>query len=180
MYLEGIGRKVFPVAKDGQCMFSSLSHQLFGLPNRSYDVRSLLVRFESNNQQKFSPFLMEINSPDMHSHIQEMLHPKKWGTHVELLAAATYFQIPVYFLKSPSSRFKWEVLHPLGSASSFRWYQLCPEVDSYAEDISVPDHFEVLLSSECHYDSIICFSGGVCTTRPNITYSHFHNDSIIE
>ncbi len=67
-------------------MFRCLAHQLFGSPDRHYDVRSLLVRFETKN----APLLMAINSPDFASHIRELLKPTKWGTHVELLAASTY------------------------------------------------------------------------------------------
>ena len=26
-----------------------------------------------------------------------------WGTHVEIIAASTYFQVPIYFLRTPSS-----------------------------------------------------------------------------
>ena len=44
----------------------------------------------------------------MNSHIRKMLGPGIWGTHVELFAAATYFQITVYIVKS--NRCVWEVL----------------------------------------------------------------------
>ena len=171
---------IFKVKADGSCMFHSLSHQLFSSPDRDYDVRSLLVRFESKNRLKFSPLLTNINATDIDCHIKEMLHPTKWGTHVELFAAATYFQIPIYFLKTPSSNYKWEVFHPLGPADEFR-YQIMPEIDFSAEGITRPDHFELLLSSECHYDSVISTSGGVSITRPEILFSYIDcRDNIIE
>lgn len=161
-------------------MFHSLSHQLFGSPDRDYEIRSLLVRFESKNRSKFSSLLTKINAVDIESHIKQMLHPAKWGTHVELFAAATYFQSPVYFLKTPSTNYKWEVFYPLGPADTFQ-FQLHPVLDISAEGITVPDHFELLLSSECHYDSVTSTSGGVCITRPKITSSYIDcRDCIIE
>ena len=146
-------------------MFRSLSHQLFGSPTKHFEVRSLLVRFESKNSSFFSSLLTELNASDMHSHIAQMLRPGTWGTHVELLAASTYFQVPVYILKSSSTQQKWEVYHPLGPQDNFR-YQLCPEL---VENIEAEDfnHFELLHSFGCHYDSITGNS-----TRPTIEETH--------
>lgn len=50
------GRHVHSVAGDGNCMFHSLSHQLFGTPERHFVVRSLLVRFESKNKRPFHKY----------------------------------------------------------------------------------------------------------------------------
>ncbi len=61
-------------------------------PKRDFEVRSLLVRFENLNASIFSPLLTTINAPDMNSHIKKLHQPGIWGTHVELLAAATYFR----------------------------------------------------------------------------------------
>ncbi len=51
-------------------MFRSLSHQLFGgcSQDKNYEVRSLLIRFESKNFATFALLLTEINEPDMSSH----------------------------------------------------------------------------------------------------------------
>lgn len=161
---------VHRVLGDGNCMFSSISHQLFAKPDKHFAVRSLLARFESKNSHVFSSLLTEINASDMTKHITQMLRPGVWGTHVELFAAATYFQIPVYILKVSSEQHKWEVLRPLGPHQDFR-YQLCPEIDIEAEDFNRPDHLELLHSFNCHYDSIITSSGRP-TTRPTIEKTH--------
>lgn len=100
-----------------------------------------------------------------------MQRPGVWGTHVEILAAATYFQIPVYILRAPSpSNYKWEVINPLGHHHNFR-YQLCPEIDIEADDFHRPDHIEILHSSNSHYDSIVSSSGSSCS-RPTIEETH--------
>ena len=154
-------------------MFRSLSHQLYGSSERHYAVRSLLLRFESNNRATFSKFLTEVNSPNMDSHISDLIHPGRRGTHIELHAAATYFQIQIYFIRTPSSDYKWEVINPIGPPNEFR-YQLCPEIDNSVEAITIPDsdHFELLYRSECHYDSITMISGGVSTVKPTLQGSY--------
>ena len=75
------------------------------------------------------------------------------------------------FKSQCTNQHKWEVFHPLGPHQNF-WYQLCPEIDIEAEDFHRPDHFELLYSFNCHYDSIISHSGGPCTTRPAIEQTH--------
>ena len=74
------------------------------------------MRFENLNASTFSPLLTTINAPDMNSHIKKLHRPGIWGTHVELLAAATYFQISIYIVKG--NQCAWEVLHPLRPTSN--------------------------------------------------------------
>ena len=163
-----------------ETLFRSLSHQLYGSSEQHFAVCSLLLRFESNNRETFSKFLTEINSPNMDTHIRSLTLSGKWGTHIELYAAATYFQIPIYFVRTPSAcDYKWEVINPIGPSTNFR-YQLCPEIDTSKEDITVPDHFELLYRCDCHYDSIIMISGGVSTVKPTLQGSYLDcTDTVI-
>ena len=87
VFLMTEGQQVYAVPGDGNCMFRSLSHQLYGTSEHHFSVRALLLRFENKNQEIFSKLLMEGNSPNI------LNLPGKWGTHVEL---ATYFQIPIF------------------------------------------------------------------------------------
>ena len=52
----------------------------------------------------------KINSPDLKSHITA--RSVGCHTHVEIIVASTYFQVPIYFLQTPSSMLKWEVFNP--------------------------------------------------------------------
>ena len=61
-----------------------------------YEVRDMLIRFQNLNQTSFQPFLTSVNSATIQEHISSMLLPNKWGTHIEILAAATIYQVPVY------------------------------------------------------------------------------------
>ena len=169
-FLKQEGRMIFRVHADGNCMFHALSHQLFGSPQRDFEVRSLLVRFENLNHDIFSPLLTEINEPDMRSHVRKMLRPGIWGTHIELLAAASYFQITIYIVKG--NQCAWEALSPLGPQSNLK-YQLNPEIDFEEENVHLPRHIELLHVNNCHYDSLTSTSGQLHTTPPRILETHF-------
>ena len=118
----------------------------------------------------YSSLLTSINEPNMSSHIKKMLQPGIWGSNVELLAAVTYFQIPIYILKE--NHCVWEVLKPLGSPQNFK-YQLLPEIDIEAEDFRLPHHIELLHSNNCHYDSLISTAGCTSSSPPNIPEIHY-------
>ena len=91
-YLEAQSRQIRSSVGNGNCLFRCFSYQLLRTEDEHIAVRSLLVRFENLNQSSFQPYLTSINPPTMKQHINNMLHPKKWGTHIEILAAATYFR----------------------------------------------------------------------------------------
>ena len=128
------------------------------------------MRFENLNSSRFSQILTEINSSDLKSHIHIMLQPRVWGT-VEIIVASTYFQVLIYFFRTPSSMLKWEVFNPLGPSCEFS-YQEYPEVDTAAEDMTFLDHFELLFKDDSHYDSITLKSGEVSLVRPTLQYSY--------
>ena len=45
----------------------------------------------------FEKMLMPaVNEPTFPGHIRKLITPCTWATHVEVMAAATYFQVPVY------------------------------------------------------------------------------------
>ena len=49
----------------------------------------------------------------MREHLRHIGMPDTWGTHVELFAAATYFNIPVYTFVADPKNLRWEVYKPL-------------------------------------------------------------------
>lgn len=55
---------------------------------------------------------MSINKPTIEEHIKYIGTPCTWGTHIEILAAATYYKLPIYFVsrKNDESVFKWKPL----------------------------------------------------------------------
>ncbi len=44
-----------------------------------------------------SQFLMPLNKPTISEQFEHMSRPSVWGTHLEMKAAATLLQVPIYF-----------------------------------------------------------------------------------
>ena len=80
---------------DGNCQFRSLSFHIFGHQDEHLNVRRLITRFEEMNKGIFAERLTDINEATIDEHIQKMKRPFLWGTHVELMAAASLFQVHI-------------------------------------------------------------------------------------
>ena len=88
---------------DGNCMFRSLSFLFFGSENAHSKLRSLLVKFILLNNSCFSPLVF---TGSLNEHIATMKCSGKWGTQVELQAAASLAQIPIYVLTKGTTEYK--------------------------------------------------------------------------
>ena len=151
---------------DGNCLFRSLADQLFNDQEKHFSVRSMLVWMESLNRSIFSKYLLSLNEPDIEHHIKKMGRPNAWGTHVEVIAASTFFQIPVYFTSQrPTGEYQWEVIHPI-PADKIMWPRV---IDCFPEDNNQLSHFELAYTQGTHYDSIVSVeSGKPCERCPEI------------
>ena len=113
-FLEKSGRKLYRVLPDGNCLFRSISHQLCGTEENHSSVRVLIQCLVNLNKSKFSPFLMEVNEKTIEEHIKKIGMPYTWGTHIEVLAAATLYGISIYITRQSSSgSYFWEEIKPL-------------------------------------------------------------------
>ena len=74
-----------------------LIFQLTDSEGKHMQVRFLLVHFENLNHLSFHPILTYNNPLSMEKHISAMLRPGMWGTHIEILAAATYYNVALYY-----------------------------------------------------------------------------------
>lgn len=95
--------------------FWTLSYALLNTEDHHYLVRSHIVRLINLNPRVFSQYLLPVNQPTIEQQVKHMNRPSVWGTHLEVKAAATLFQVPVYFCtqSSPSGAFSWSVFHPI-------------------------------------------------------------------
>ena len=55
------------------------------------------MKVENLNKEVFESKLTAVNVSSIRKYVHKLLTPNTWGTHVEIMAAATYFQVPVYF-----------------------------------------------------------------------------------
>ena len=102
----------------GIVCFAVYPTSFVGSEDKHLVVRSLLVEYKKINPHYFEPLLMSRNEPTISAHLNKMSRPCSWGTHIEILAAATLFEVPVYeYVQSlECSENHWEVHHPLVSA----------------------------------------------------------------
>ena len=79
--------------------------------------------------------------------------PYTWGTHIEVLAIATLYGIPVYITwQSPSGSYYWEEIKPL---KADRFSNPVVPSESLPNEYEVPNHMELGYMSRVHYDSIV-------------------------
>ena len=95
-FLAQCNRKVKGIKGDGNCFFRTLSFILFNNEDEDYAIRSIIVQFENLNGPVFESRMTTLNEPTFKQHINKMLRPGAWATHIELQAAAAYFQLPIY------------------------------------------------------------------------------------
>lgn len=55
--LKEMGLKVITIKGDGNCLFSSLSDQVFGVPSKHLEVRETIVKYMRENRATFQPFM---------------------------------------------------------------------------------------------------------------------------
>lgn len=180
-FLAQTGRQVQKVVGDGNCFFRCLSMQLFQSQDQHYAIRSVLARFENLSRGTFEKILMPaVNEPTFSGHIRKLITSCAWATHVEVMAAATYFQVPVYecCLDPSKTKYRWECIAPQSPPSHFRY----PEVteDMFTREVVVPNHFELVYIHNQHYDCIVSHeTGKLSATLPTLMESHIFVTEIL-
>jgi len=153
-FLANAGRKIHSIKGDGNCLFRSLSHQFLNTQDEHLFMRTTLVRFVNLNQSLFTNYLSPpATATTITEHIQRMLRPQTWGTHIEVIAAATFFHKPVYFTKARSNgAYQWECHNPL-SGTGVHFPEITNPPDS--QSVTPITHFELAYATNTHYDSIV-------------------------
>lgn len=85
---------------------------------------------------------------------------------MEVIAASTFFQIPVYFTsQKPTGEYQWEVIHPI-PGPKVTWPRV---IDCFPEDHNQLTHFELVYTKGTHYDSIVSIeTGKPCEECPEV------------
>ena len=127
-----------------------------------------MVRFENLNQERFNGLLMPINEVTMSGHIKLMLWPGTWATQVELTAASTYFQVPLFYhiqTQVKPSVLKWHVVKLLYDRRKF----LSLDLAGFPELVLPIKHFEVVYYPYQHYNCVVSAS---CMPEPKLVEEH--------
>ena len=101
-YLAVQQRKVIKIKQDGNCFYSALSIQLFGTQNKDIAVQNMVHRMVLLNKNIFKPFfILTLKAKTSEELCKHIWKPDVWATQVEVVAAATTFQVPIYFVSHP-------------------------------------------------------------------------------
>ena len=122
-----------------------------------------------------------MNKATIAEYTKEMFRPQVWGTHVEMIAAATLFHAPIYYCRKDAhgKGYHWEVCHPL-STSAQRPLKL-PHLSEHDPLYSAnhPTHFE-LLHKDMHYDCIVSSeTKKLCQSPPKLFSTHTYIDLLV-
>ena len=89
-----------------------------------------------------------------------------WGTQVELFAASTFFQVPVFYCQASQGTYKWHMLGPVNARQN-----LIYPADANMLEIKI-EHFELMYHAGVHYDCIVNQgTNRVSTTPPPLSGS---------
>lgn len=144
---------------DGNCLFRALSYLLCGREDHHLQIRHMLVDFTTTNQKTFSRYCT-FNT--FEEHTSRMKYETVWGTNLELHAAASYLQLPIYVCtqRSKTLEYYWECYRPLQT--------LNPPKEHFISDIpqtKTLDHLEICHRDRCHYD-VVTMSDGLRPVSP--------------
>lgn len=155
-FLRCQGRTIHCVLGDGNCMFRSLSHQIYGTEDKHQKIRLALQQVLEENFEMYEKFWIQTDV-SFSSHVQRLKNQGVWGTHVELLAATDYYHIPVCVCTVCGSdgnlTCTWHMLNSQPSRCSFS--------TSLHATLPLPftqDHIELVHSTD-HYDSVVPCTG---------------------
>lgn len=74
------GLSVVDVEPDGNCLFRSVSHQIYGDAERHYPVRKACVEHMSKHRARFGVFVAE----DFRDYLYRIRQPGVWGDDLEI------------------------------------------------------------------------------------------------
>ena len=160
-FLHQQGRSHNRVLGDGNCPFRAFSRSLTGVEDHHLDIRKAIAQCEEVNRALFSGLHAAIISKSDRTFTQHLKNIKKqfvWGTTLEIIAAASLFELDVY-IATETYRVgfpTWLVYAPR-PVSNRRW--LLDQLESKLSVTNKRSWIELLHVSGCHFDSIKALQG---------------------
>ena len=147
-FLKQQERRIENVLGDGNCLFRAISFAVYHNQDMHTKVRIDISEIIRNNKQKFKPFITGSQSID--ARVSNMSKSGIWGTQVELIAAATLYNIPVYVASRSTD------------GLSYHWRKYTPiAVDNVVIIETDKTHIELVHLNNCHFDPVVSTSGRV-------------------
>ncbi|CAM9737471.1 unnamed protein product, partial [Sphacelaria rigidula] len=90
------GLSVVDVEPDGNCLFRSVSHQIYGDVDRHVQVRKACVDHMQKHKSRFGMFVPE----DFRDYLYKIRQPGVWGDDLEIRALEEMFDRPIEIFSS--------------------------------------------------------------------------------
>ena len=89
-----LGFTISPIAEDGNCLFSSFGHQIYGNPGLHGPIRDICCAFMELHPEKFESFINVDTDlyTDYSQYLTYMRKPGIWGSQVEIEALSQIYQ----------------------------------------------------------------------------------------
>ena len=144
---------------DGNCMFRSLSKELFGTQCYHLQLRKLILDFEEHNPN----IIISLSNGELQLHLDRMRQESEWGSATELVALASMLQVPVYtFTNSASHTYNWHRYSPLQVEKLS--FQFNPALKVLAKRFTKANYYiELLHYNACHYDRVVSLAKQSCS-----------------
>ncbi|KAH3895921.1 hypothetical protein DPMN_020089 [Dreissena polymorpha] len=151
-YLRNLRKKTCPciidaTEPDGNCFFRAISKQLLGTEKYHLCLRQVICNFEESHPNTFVDWHGE-GQEGLKRHIGKMRRQRTWGTELELLAVATFFDTSIW---------EYTEQYPQGS-QNWQWIEI-QKVQLHPQDPAVdglPIHgmFYLHHTNGNHYDGV--------------------------
>ena len=127
-------------------------------------IRTDITQLEKDNKHKFKPFI--IGPVPIDTHINNMYKLGTWGTQVELVAASTLFQVPIYVASKNKN------------SLSYHWRKYSPiSVDNLVPINTGKSHIELIHLNESHFDPVLSSCG---VSEPTILHKEYQGGVIMD
>ncbi|GJD10727.1 OTU domain-containing protein 3 [Galdieria sulphuraria] len=90
--LSSLGLGIRTVEKDGNCLFSAVSDQLYGTPEYHRELRDAVCGFLQSHEEEYSSF---VEDKDFQSYISDMRKLGTWAGNLELHAVSILYHVNV-------------------------------------------------------------------------------------
>ena len=154
------GRQLDPMQADGNCLYRALSKQLANDPEQHSNLRAILAKFAAHNVGMFKDWVTSSHreilqkTPEVRlkEHLDAVSKLGSWGTQLEIVAAATLFQVNIYVATDSlvKGACRWTRFPPLKGT-----IQTPPDIDSFQKSLECKRWIEITYENQCHYNGVL-------------------------
>ena len=162
---------MFKINGDGNCLFRSLAHIVYGTELGHVQMRKLLVGFVKSNRQMFEPLIIRGTFDE---HIDRMTCARVWGSHIELQAAASLFEMPVFVCTTSQSGYKWNCYKPFPPGKL-----VYPPPQERPNTLDLLSHIELCHTGGCHFDCVLSNDLKFSLIEPKLHVQHLYHYTVL-